>query len=99
MICTELLKVNGKAVQGLKIVAPGGEGHPNLLILLCEKGFVMCGYLDIAKSASFGDAACIGGGASFEDMLKNPIKAVTPEAEELGVKVGMTGEEACAVLS
>lgn len=99
MIEVTQLNVNGQAVEGLRIVAPGGEGHPNMIVILCKKGYIMCGYLNAEAAKNFGDAACIVGGARFEETLANPVKAVTPEAEALGVKIGMTGAEAVAVLN
>ena len=99
MIKTDFLNVNGKMVQGVLLQAPGGEGHPNMIVLVCQKGYIMCGYLNQEAAANFGDAACVIGGSSFEEILANPVKAVLPEAEKLGVKVGMTGTEACDVLN
>ncbi len=99
MITTEILKVNGKDVQAVCIKAPGGEGHPNMLVLVAEKGYVMCGYLNREAAEKFGDAACVVGGSSFEEILANPVKAVTPEAAALGARPGMTGAEACAILN
>lgn len=99
MIQIEMLNINGKSVQGLRITEPGGAGHPNLLMLLCEKGYIMCGYLNQTAAEKFGDAAAIVGGSTFEEILANPVKAVTPEAEALGVAVGMTGAEAAEKLN
>lgn len=99
MIKTEILQVNGKPVQGVCITAPGGEGHPNMLVLVADKGYVMCGYLNQDAAAQFGDAACVVGGSSFEELLANPVKAVLPEAENLGIQVGMTGKQACEILN
>ena len=99
MIKTDILNVNGKMVQGVLLQAPGGEGHPNMIVLVCRKGYIMCGYLNQEAAANFGDAACVIGGSSFEEILANPVKAVLPEAEKLGVKVGMTGAEACDILN
>lgn len=95
----ELLNVNGQAVQGICIKAPGGEGHPNMLVLLCKKGYIMCGYLNQGAAEKFGDAAAIISGSNFEEILANEVKAVTPEAAALGVEVGMTGAEAAARLN
>ena len=39
------------------------------------------------------------GGASYEDMLQAPVKAVSPAAEALGVRPGMTGRDALLKLS
>ena len=99
MIKTEILNVNGNPVQGVLINAPGGEGHPNMIVLVCKKGYIMCGYLNLGTSDAVADAACVIGGASFEDILANPVKAVSKEGEKLGIKIGMTGEEVCGILN
>ena len=99
MIQIEMLNVGGQAVQGLAIQHPGGEGHPNMLILLCKKGYIMCGYLNTEGAKSFEDAAAVVGGSCFEEILANPVKAVTPKAAEMGVEDGMTGAEAAEKLS
>ena len=95
MIKTEKIDVNGKTFEGVCISSPGGEGHPNMLVLVGSKGYIMCGYLNQEAAAKFGDAACVIGGSSFDELLANPVKAVTPAAEELGIRTGMTGAEVC----
>lgn len=99
MIKTEILNVNGNPVQGVLLNAPGGEGHPNMIVLICRKGYIMCGYLNQEAATKFADAACVIGGSSFEEILANPVKAVLPEAEKLGIKVGMSGTEVCDILN
>lgn len=99
MVKTEILRVNGNTVQGVLVNAPGGEGHPNMIVLVCKSGYIMCGYLNQEAATNFGDAACVIGGSSFDDILANPVKAVLPEAEKLGIKIGMTGEEVCDILN
>lgn len=99
MINVEMLNVEGKMAQGIRIVAPGGEGHPNMLVVTCEKGYVMCGYLNMGAADTFKDAACVVGGATFEELLGNPVKAVSEAAAALGVEVGMTGSQAVAILN
>jgi len=59
----------------------------------------MCGYLNQEAATNFGDAACVIGGSSFDEVLKNPVKAVLPEAERIGVKIGMTGAAVCDILN
>ena len=95
MIKTEILNVNGYPVQGVLLNAPGGEGHPNMIVLTCKKGYIM----NQEAAAKFGDAACVIGGSSFEEILTNPVKAVLPEAEKLGIKEGMSGTEVCDILN
>jgi len=70
------------------------------LILVADKGFVMCGYLNIATAEKLGDAACmVSGVRDFQGMLKAKIIAATTKAESLGVKEGMSCEEALSLLS
>ena len=99
MIQIEMLNAAGKAVQGLRIQEPGGKGHPNMLLLLCEKGYIMCGYLNKEAADKFEDAAAVVGGSSFDEILANPVKAVTSKAAELAVEVGMTGLQAAEKLN
>lgn len=99
MIKTEVLNVNDADVEAVCIASPGGEGHPNMLVLVAKKGYIMCGYLNQDAAVGFGDAAAVISGSSFEELLANPVKAVTPAAEELGIQVGMTGAEVCDILN
>ena len=99
MVKTEILNVNGNPVQAVHINAPGGEGHPNMLVLVCRNGYIMCGYLNLDTSNAVNDAACVIGGACFDDILNNPVKAVSNEGEKLGIKIGMTGKEVCDILN
>lgn len=99
MIQIEKLEVNGQTVEGLRICEPGGVGHPNMLVILCKKGYIMCGYLNMETADAVSDAAAVVGGSCFEETLANPVKAVSAKAAELGVAVGMTGAEAVAKLN
>lgn len=99
MVNIEQLDIKGTAAQGILIQAPGGEGHPNMIVIECKKGYLMCGYLNLDAAEKFGDAAVLVGGADFDAVLANPIKGLTSAAKEAGVKEGMTGAEAAAVLN
>lgn len=99
MVNIEQLDINGTAAQGILIQAPGGDGHPNMIVVECKKGYLMCGYLNLDAAEKFGDAAVLVGGADFDAVLANPIKGLTSAAKEAGVKEGMTGAEAAAVLN
>ena len=70
-----------------------------MLVLLCKKGYIMCGYLNQGTAELVKDAAAVVGGSTFDEILANPVKSVSPEAEALGVAVGMTGAEACEKLN
>ena len=99
MIKIEMLNVDGQLIQGLWVGAPGGEGHPNMLLLLCQKGYIMCGYLNQAAAEKFGDAAAVISGSDFDEILEGEVKSVSPAAASMGVAVGMKGTEAVKILN
>ncbi|MEE0741703.1 MAG: DUF1805 domain-containing protein [Emergencia sp.] len=99
MIQIENIKLGDRIVQGVSLSAPGGEGHPNMLVLQCDKGYIMCGYLNLDTANAVEDAAAVVSGSCFDDILANPVKAVSTKAQELGVTVGMTGRQAAEALS
>jgi len=70
-----------------------------LLMISGSKGVLACGYLSTAALEKNGDAAAIVRGvSSFEDMLVAEIQEVTPQAIALGIRPGMTGQDALEVL-
>jgi len=74
--------------------------NASLLLIKGEKGFIMCGYLDIEAAEKLGDCACVVSGVStFDDVLEAEIKKATSKARGLGVRVGMSGREALDILS
>lgn len=99
MIITKELNVNGNTLQGVSIKSPGGEGHPNMLVIVGTKGYIMCGYLNQEAAKTFGDVACVISGKELEDLLDAPVKAVLPEAEKLGIEIGMTGAQVCDIIA
>ena len=99
MLTVEQLDIKGTKSEGFLLAAPGGEGHPNMIVINCRRGYLMCGYLNMEAAEKFGDPAVLVGGADFEAVLGNPIKGMTRAAADLGVKEGMTGAEAAAVLN
>ena len=99
MITIDAIQIDGKRSDGLLIQSPGGEGHPNMILIQCAKGYLMCGYLNLDAADKFGDAAVLVGGADFAAVLHNPIKGTTAAAKALGVRDGMTGEEAAEILN
>jgi len=69
-----------------------------LLVISGSKGVLCCGYLSLESLERNGDAGAIVKGVDcYNDMLKAEIKAVTLQAEALGVKPGMTGAEALEI--
>jgi len=92
LIYVEKLDVEGKTVLGLKVELPSS---PPLLLIIANKGFIMCGYLSIEAAEKLNVAAAmVSGVKSFDDVLNAEIKAVTSKAENLDVRVGLKGMEA-----
>ena len=92
MIYVEKLDVEGKGVLGLKVELPSS---PPLLLIVGNKGFIMCGYLNIEVAEKLQVAAAVVSGVkNFDDVLNAEIKAVTSRAKELGINVGLKGKEA-----
>jgi uncharacterized protein YunC (DUF1805 family) len=66
-----------------------------LFVIKGSKGFLGCGYISIETCNKTGEAcAIVTGVKTHDEMLDAEIKAVSQEAAKLGVRVGMTGEEA-----
>ncbi|MEM2117464.1 MAG: DUF1805 domain-containing protein [Candidatus Bathyarchaeia archaeon] len=92
MIDVSSLKVDGKTCLGLRVDLPGS---PPLLLIIAEKGFVMCGFLNIEAAEKLGVvAAMVSGVKTFEDVLNAQVKAATSKAKSLGVEAGMKGSDA-----
>jgi len=97
MINISSVKVDGKVFSGIKIELPES---PPLVLIVGEKGFVMCGFLNAeAAEKSNVAAAMVSGVKSFEDVLNAQVKTVTSKAKGLGIEVGMKGSEALKHMS
>jgi uncharacterized protein YunC (DUF1805 family) len=92
------LKVDGKNCLGLRVDLP--ECQAPLLLIIAEKGFVMCGFLNVeAAERSGASAAIVSGVKTLEDVLNAPIKATTTKAGSLGVQERMKAEDALKRMS
>ena len=70
-----------------------------LLTISNERGYIMCGALDVELlNQKLADRKIIAGRAvgvrTIDDLLKAPLESVTYEAQACGIEEGMTGEEA-----
>jgi uncharacterized protein YunC (DUF1805 family) len=66
-----------------------------MLLIIAEKGFVMCGFLNLDAAEKLGVAAAVVSGVrTLEDVLNAEIKNVTSKAKEFNVSTGMKGIEA-----
>lgn len=71
----------------------------NLLVVTSDKGYIMCGALDVALlNEKLKDRKVIAGRAvgvkTIDQLLDAPLESITYEAEELGISKGMIGREA-----
>lgn len=70
-----------------------------LLVVTSNKGYIMCGALDVGLlNERLKDREIIAGRAvgvkTIEELLHAPLESVTLEAEKLGIFQGMTGKDA-----
>lgn len=70
-----------------------------LLTISNERGYIMCGALDVGLlNEKLADRKIIAGRAvgvrTIDDLLNAPLESITYEAKACGIEEGMTGEEA-----
>ncbi len=66
-----------------------------LLVIKADKGFVMCGYLDIDMANTLGDVAVrVRGVNTFEDVLDAQVVGITQAAADLGIDIKMNARDA-----
>ena len=72
--------------------------------ILTKAGIVGCGIYDMETPAEFGQAIAIARGTPEtplvdpEDLLDAKIVDATPQAKQLGIEVGMTGQQAVELM-
>jgi uncharacterized protein YunC (DUF1805 family) len=82
----EKIVIKGKTFEGMISTF---NDLPPLVLIKGDKGFVMCGYLNIDAAERLGAAAAVVSGVkSFEDVLNAEIKSATNKAKSLGVEPG-----------
>jgi uncharacterized protein YunC (DUF1805 family) len=96
MISTKKININGSKVEGVAVKT----NNDQILIIRSKNGILGCGYINVDVAAKFDDAiAIVTGVKSFDDMLKAKVVKTSKKAEELGVKQGMAGEDALAIMN
>lgn len=97
MISITSIKIDDKTCLGVRIELPES---PPLLLAMAEKGFVMCGFLNMEAAERMNVAAAmVSGVKTFEDVLNAQIRAATTKAKNLGIQTGMKATEALKHLS
>ncbi len=85
MIYTEHVKIGSKSYTYLKVEM----GAAPLVMLKGEKGFVMCGYLNLEAAEKLKDIAVrVTGIKDLESLLNAKVAGRTTGAKGLGIKEG-----------
>ena len=95
-----MIKVQPIEIEGNTFIAVSVElPKTNLLTVSNDKGYIMCGALDIGLlNEKLKDRQIIAGRAvgvkTIDQLLNAPLESVTLEAIEMGITTGMVGKDA-----
>ena len=85
------VQLDGTALDAVALATQ----HTKILVIRATNGMLGCGYISTETAAKVGDAlAVVSGVSDYDGMLQATVKAVSPAAEALGVRPGMTGRDA-----
>ncbi|KAA8999677.1 DUF1805 domain-containing protein [Paenibacillus spiritus] len=95
MVTLKPIVIGGHTMLGVVVQLP----KTTLLSVSTDKGYIMCGALDVGLlNDKLKDRGIIAGRAvgvrTLEQLLNSPLESVTHEAEKLGIAAGMSGREA-----
>lgn len=89
----------GVSVLGVEVKLP----KTTLIAVTTDKGYIMCGALDVALlNDRLKDRGIIAGRAvgvrTLEELMEAPLESVTGAAEALGITTGMKGTDALRLM-
>jgi uncharacterized protein YunC (DUF1805 family) len=89
------VEIDGHTFLAVSVQLP----KTNLLVVTSDKGYIMCGALDVALlNEKLKDRKIIAGRAvgvkTIQQLIDAPLESVTHEAEQLGITAGMSGRDA-----
>ncbi|WP_409345220.1 YunC family protein [Paenibacillus sp. MBLB4367] len=89
------VEIDGRTALAIEVLLP----KTTLLAVTTDKGYIMCGALDVQLlNDRLKDRRIIAGRAvgvkTIEQLLDAPLESVTDEAVALGIYPGMKGSEA-----
>ncbi|SDZ60136.1 Uncharacterized protein YunC, DUF1805 family [Evansella caseinilytica] len=92
--------IEGRPFTAITVALP----KTKLLVVTNEKGYIMCGALDVGLlNEKLKDRKVIAGRAvgvkTIAELLEAPLESVTIEAENAGIHKGMKGKAALLTLS
>ena len=75
-------------------------GQKNLVVLRGERGYVMCGYLDLAVANKFKEVAIkVTGVATIADALAASVHSCTLPALKIGIRPGQRVRDALKIIA
>jgi len=95
-----MINLNPIIIEGYTFLTISVElPKTNLLVVTNDKGYIMCGALDVGLlNEKLKDRKVIAGRAigvkTINQLLDAPLESITYEAEELGITKGMIGRDA-----
>jgi len=94
---TKEIKVNNVIFKGIELELCDNS---KLLVVTGNKGYIMCGYLNINTAQKRNDVACIVTGVkTIEDILNSNVVAITSQAQKLGITMGMQVTKVLEILA
>lgn len=95
MINLSPIKIDNHTFNAVTVLLP----KTTLLVVMNDKGYIMCGALDVSLlNERLRDRQIIAGRAvgvkTIEELLNAPLESITVEAEKLGIQKGMIGRDA-----
>lgn len=97
MMRMEPIDIGGRTALAVEVKLP----KTTLLVVTTDKGYIMCGALDVGLlNERLKERGIIAGRATgvktIEELLEAPLESVTYGAEALGISSGMKGRDAVA---
>jgi uncharacterized protein YunC (DUF1805 family) len=94
---TKEIKIKNSVFKGIEMEL---SKDSSLLVITGDKGYVMCGYLNINTAQKRNDVACVVTGVkTIEDVLNSKIVALTSAAQKLGISMGMEVKKVLEILA
>lgn len=95
MVGLKAIELDGKQFLGIQVELP----KTKLLAITTEKGYIMCGALDVSLlNERLAERNILAGRAvgvrSLAELLEAPLESVTQHAEKSGIYSGMKGKDA-----
>lgn len=99
MVSMTPIVIDGNQFTAITVALP----KTNFMAVTSEKGYIMCGALDVALlNEKLKDRGIIAGRAvgvrTIDQLLEAPLESVTYEAEKLGIKAGTKGKDALLLM-